>query len=131
LSELAGQRSEPNGGFWTPGPINDPTGSPAVKQATYFQLYKETADALKRVSATNNLVGGPATAGCPGWSHELVEFAASNRTSIDFVSCHVYGGGGNEAAVGGLGGVLSALPSTKKAAAGLPVVITEWSSSWM
>ena len=43
---------------------------------------------------------------------------------------HNYGGGGDESAVGAVGGVVDSLPSTRRAAAGLPVVLTEWSSSY-
>jgi hypothetical protein len=45
-------------------------------------------------------VGGPATAGCPGWTSELVAFAANTSTPLNFVSCHNYGGGGNGSTVG-------------------------------
>ena len=126
--------SEPNGGFWSPGPEGDILGrkpeNKGVQQEAYFRLYKETADALKRVSATNNLVGGPATAGCPGWTADLLAFAEANHTAVDFGSCHTCGGGGAEWDVGSLHDTLSAMPSTKQQAKGLPVVITEWSSSW-
>ena len=73
--------NEPNGGFWHPGPLGS-------QQDTYFRLYQETANALKSVSADMFKVGGPATAGCPGWTAELVAFAHANHTALDFVSCH-------------------------------------------
>jgi beta-xylosidase len=52
--------NEPNGGFWTPGPPGDETNS-AIQQRTYFELYKQTADALHRVSPGDFQVGEPAT----------------------------------------------------------------------
>ena len=73
--------NEPNGGFWHPGPLGS-------QQDTYFRLYQETANALKSVSAENFKVGGPATAGCPGWTAELVAFAHANHTALDFITCH-------------------------------------------
>jgi hypothetical protein len=76
-------------------------------------------------------VGGPATAGCPGWTSELITFAEKTSTPLDFISCHNYGGGGNGSTVGELPGTVSSLPGTKHAAGKLPLVITEWSSSWM
>lgn len=120
--------NEPNGGFWQPGPDSDPS---AGQQPAYFELYKVTADALKRTGADAFAVGGPATAGCPGWTADLVAFAEKSSTALDFVSCHSYGGGSQPASVGNLPATTGALAATKRAAAGLPVVITEWSSSWM
>ena len=122
--------NEPNGGFWTPGPPGDETNS-GIQQQTYFELYKQTADALARVSRANYQVGGPATAGCPGWTSELIEFAQNTSTSLDFISCHNYGGGGNGSTVGQLPSTISSLLRTKQQAGKLPVVVTEWSSSWM
>lgn len=51
---------------------------------------QETADALHKVSSADFQVGGPATAGCPGWTSDLIKFADSTNTPIDFVSCHNY-----------------------------------------
>lgn len=50
---------------------------------------------------------------------------------MDFASCHVYGGGSDENSVGSISSVVGPLPTTQHDAAGLPLVITEWSSSWM
>ena len=108
--------NEPNGGFWTGNP----------KQQTYFQLYKEAADAFRRVSPLFR-VGGPAMAGCPGWISDLRTFANSTNTTLSFVSCHTYGGGDQPDNVGSIHDFAGALPSTRKAAGNLPVVITEWS----
>ena len=124
--------NEPNGGFWTPPSGNGSVpATDAEKQAAYFELYKSTADALKNASGGAYLVGGPATAGCPGWAAELVAFGEANNTAVDFISCHAYGGGGKEIWSGNVEGVVGNLPAAQRGAAGRPVVLTEWSSSWM
>jgi xylan 1,4-beta-xylosidase len=58
-------------------------------QADYFKLYQETATTIKAVSADYK-VGGPATAG-NAWIPETINFCASNKTPIDFISTHDYG----------------------------------------
>lgn len=112
--------NEPNGGFWTGFP----------KQSTYFKLYKETADAFGRVSPRFQ-IGGPATAGCPGWIEDLKNFTSSTNTTMSFASCHVYGGGSDPASVGVVSAVVDSLPQAKTLAGDIPLIITEWSSSWM
>jgi xylan 1,4-beta-xylosidase len=108
--------NEPNIGFWSGNP----------KQETYFKLYKETADAFTRVSKLFK-VGGPSTAGCPGWISDLQKFVAGNNppTKLDFVTCHSYGGGNDEKNVGNIG-FIDSFAQAKKAANGLPLVVTEW-----
>ena len=124
--------NEPNGGFFTPPSGNGSApASQAQKQAAYFELYKSTADALKNASGGAYLVGGPATAGCPGWAAELVEFGKATGTDVDFISCHAYGGNADEIDSGSVKGVVGSLPTVQRAAAGRPVALTEWSSSWM
>ena len=112
--------NNPDAGFWTGWP----------KQETYFRLYKETADAFSRVSDAFK-VGGPATAGCGGWIGDLQHFVANQTppTKLDFISCHSYGGGNNNSDVGDIGFIDSFIAS-KKQAKGLPLIVTEWSSSW-
>jgi xylan 1,4-beta-xylosidase len=123
--------NEPNGGFWTPPSGNGSApATDAEKQAAYFDLYKSTADALKNASGGAYLVGGPATAGCPGWAAELVEFGEANNAAVDFISCHAYGGGRDEISSGNVEGIVGNLPAAQRGAAGRPVVLTEWSSSW-
>ena len=80
-----------------PEPNSDPKSN---QQAAYFELYKVTADALKQVDQTSFAVGGPATAGCPGWSADLVAFGLNTSTAVDFVSCHSYGGGADPGCAG-------------------------------
>jgi len=71
--------NEPNlkGGFFT------------GTQQDYFKLYKETALAIKSVSA-NYRVGGPATAG-NAWVPEMIDFCGQQKAPIDFISTHDYG----------------------------------------
>ncbi len=61
----------------------------AGDQDEYFRLYKETANAVKTVS-TNYRVGGPATAG-NAWIPEFINYCATNKVPVDFVSTHCYG----------------------------------------
>ncbi|MGI4021671.1 MAG: GH39 family glycosyl hydrolase [Janthinobacterium lividum] len=58
-------------------------------QQDYFKLYKETATAIKSISA-NYRVGGPATAG-NAWIPETISFCVQNKVPIDFISTHDYG----------------------------------------
>jgi len=71
--------NEPNlkGGFFT------------GTQQDYFKLYKETAMAIKSVSAGYR-VGGPATAG-NAWVPEMIDFCVQQKVPIDFISTHDYG----------------------------------------
>jgi xylan 1,4-beta-xylosidase len=71
--------NEPNIDFWT--------GRPA--EQTYFELYDNTARALKAVSPRLR-VGGPATAQA-AWVGDLIAHAAENHVPLDFVSTHAYG----------------------------------------
>lgn len=71
--------NEPNIGFWA--------GKPA--QSTYFELYDNTARALKGVSPRLR-VGGPATAQA-AWVGNMIAHAEHDHVPLDFVSTHVYG----------------------------------------
>jgi len=68
--------NEPNIVFW------------AGTKAQYFDLYRESAEALKRVDKDLR-VGGPATAEA-GWVGDLLEFCSTQNVPIDFVSSHIY-----------------------------------------
>ncbi len=73
--------NEPDVGFWMPK---------GDKQAAYFELYRNTAEAVKAVDAEIP-VGGPAT--CPGsnhWVSEHVDFCIENNIPVDFASTHLY-----------------------------------------
>ncbi len=71
--------NEPNLDFWG-GKPNEPT---------YYQLYDETAKALKSVSPRIR-VGGPATAQA-AWVDRFIAHTAAQNVPVDFVSTHVYG----------------------------------------
>ena len=71
--------NEPNLDFWL--------GTP--KQASYFELYDNTARALKAVNPRIR-VGGPATAQA-AWVGDMIAHADQNHVPLDFVSTHVYG----------------------------------------
>lgn len=70
--------NEPNFLFWA--------GDPA--QASYFELYDHTANAIKAVDPRFR-VGGPATAQS-AWIPEFIAHAKSAKTPIDFISSHGY-----------------------------------------
>jgi len=70
--------NEPNIDFWAGEP----------KQATYFELYDQTARALKQVSPRLR-VGGPATSAAH-WIPEFLSHVSSNHVPVDFVSTHGY-----------------------------------------
>jgi len=71
--------NEPNIGFWSGEP----------KETTYYQLYDESARAIKRVSPRLR-VGGPSTAQA-AWVDRFIKHCADANIPVDFVSTHVYG----------------------------------------
>lgn len=71
--------NEPNIDFWNGEP----------QQFTYFQLYDETAHAVKSVDRKIR-VGGPATAQA-AWVDQFIAHCLKNDVPFDFVSTHVYG----------------------------------------
>jgi xylan 1,4-beta-xylosidase len=68
--------NEPNIVFWS------------GTKAQYFELYRQSAGALKAVDKSLQ-VGGPSTAQA-GWVGDLLEFCSSQNVPIDFASTHVY-----------------------------------------
>ncbi|HEY6491077.1 MAG: glycosyl hydrolase family 39 [Terracidiphilus sp.] len=68
--------NEPNISFW------------AGTQEQYFELYRQSALAVKKVDAQLQ-VGGPSTAQL-GWIPELIQYCAEHGVPLDFVSTHVY-----------------------------------------
>lgn len=70
--------NEPNIDFWNGIP----------RDRSYFALYEHTARALKAVSARLR-VGGPATAAA-AWVTSFLQYAATHRVPVDFVSTHAY-----------------------------------------
>jgi xylan 1,4-beta-xylosidase len=71
--------NEPNIDFWVGNP----------KEDTYYQLYDESARAVKRVSPRLR-VGGPATAQA-AWADHFLAHCKERNVPVDFVSTHVYG----------------------------------------
>jgi xylan 1,4-beta-xylosidase len=73
--------NEPDVGFWRP------EGEP---QPAYFELYRNTVNAVKAVDADIQ-VGGPATCPeSPEWVKDLVDHCVRNEIPIDFASTHLY-----------------------------------------
>lgn len=68
--------NEPNIIFW------------AGTKPEYFELYRQSATALKAVNK-NLRVGGPSTAQA-AWVGDLLEYCSSQDVPIDFVSSHIY-----------------------------------------
>lgn len=130
--------NEPNyPGFW--GPRN-----PKRPREEYFELFAHTAAAVKKVNPAYR-VGGPAGAG-PAWVADQIAFCASNSVPLDFISYHAYGLGDGPSGLDQLGDRLLYLSGNLHSPAdiansqravidhsarpGLPIQITEWSSSY-
>ena len=117
--------NEPNISFW------------AGSQDEYFELYKQSALAVKRVG--NRIpVGGPSTAQLD-WIPDLIKYCVQQGVPIDFVSTHVYPDDPQKHLFGqdhlypfeqviprGLEQVKHQVESSKMP--NLPVWLTEWSS---
>lgn len=117
--------NEPNISFW------------AGSQEDYFELYKQSATAVKRVDK-RIAVGGPSTAQLD-WIPELIQYCDRQNVPIDFVSTHVYPDDPQKKLFGqdhlypfeqviprGLERVKHQVESSKMPK--LPVWLTEWSS---
>ena len=105
-------------------------------QADYFEFYRATAAAVKRVDAGLR-VGGPATAKNE-WVADFVAWCRRRRAPIDFVSTHQYpsdalGDAGDDTeaqlAAGRRGILREQVQDTCRQAAGKPVYYTEWNAS--
>lgn len=105
-------------------------------QAEYFELYRHTAEALKRVDPRLR-VGGPATAKNE-WIEALVSFCEGEGLPLDFVTTHHYPTDAfgtpeddtRAQLADGRRGVLreQALDAAREAA-GRPLYYTEWNAS--
>jgi len=117
--------NEPNISFW------------AGTQREYFELYRHSAEAIKKVDAQLQ-VGGPSTAQL-GWIPDLIQYCSSNGVPLDFVSTHVYANDPQKLIFGrdnmykleeviprGVALVKQQVASSKMP--NLPLWITEWSS---
>lgn len=117
--------NEPNqDAFWT--------GS----QADYFELYRHTARAIKRVDERLQ-VGGPATAQNQ-WIGAFIDFCDGAQLPVDFVSTHQYptdafGQPGDDTerqlAASQRGILQQRAQDVRREAGGKPVYYTEWSTS--
>jgi len=80
LAEVSGWKfevwNEPNIGFW------------AGTQAEYFEMFRQSASAIKSVSDRLQ-VGGPASAQL-GWIPDLIHYCAESGVPLDFISSHIY-----------------------------------------
>jgi xylan 1,4-beta-xylosidase len=108
----------------------------AGNQADYFNLYRYTADAIKKVDGALR-VGGPATAKSE-WIEEFVDFCERKKIPADFISTHQYptdalGNEGDDTETQlfmSQRGLLRELAQdTRRRARGRPVYYTEWNSS--
>ena len=117
--------NEPNLSFW------------AATQADYFELYRNTALALKKVDA-RLMVGGPATAQM-GWIPDFLNYCKGHQTPVDFISSHVYADDSQQNVFGQAGKypIAQVIPQALRQArehmdaAGYrdtPLVLSEWSS---
>jgi xylan 1,4-beta-xylosidase len=117
--------NEPNLNFW------------AGTQAQYFELYRQTSNALKGVDRRLQ-VGGPATAQMM-WVPEFLAYCARERVPVDFVSSHIYADDPQENIFGkpNLYPFEEVIPRALARAQAqirdssfheLPLLITEWSS---
>ena len=106
-------------------------------QADYFELYRQSAIALKGVDQQLR-VGGPSTARA-GWVAELLEFCSSQQVQIDFASTHIYTDDPQDKVFGSgihypfeevIGRALAKVQQEIKTSKTpeLPLYITEWSS---
>lgn len=119
--------NEPDIEFWA--------GQPRLE--TYYHLYDVTARQIKAVDPRLR-IGGPATA-MKDWIPSFINYCASNKVPIDFVSTHTYANEGDAAAknnplarsrvvsdnvkVVNQMVKVSALPS-------LPIIWSEYNASW-
>ncbi|MFD1613221.1 twin-arginine translocation signal domain-containing protein [Sphingomonas tabacisoli] len=106
-------------------------------QASYFELYRAAATAIKSVDPGLQ-VGGPSTSQT-AWLSEFSRFAADNNLPINFFGTHAYAGD-NQTELFGKGSALpinDVIPAALKQArakidagpfAGRPLMLSEWSS---
>lgn len=103
----------------------------------YFELYDTAARAVKKVCPEYR-VGGPATAGMV-WVTEMIEHCRAGGVPLDFITSHSYGVKGD---FDEDGTAITVMKNVDKVSnemrhygelchkAGLPLIITEWSSSY-
>ncbi len=104
----------------------------------YFALYDAAAVAVRNV-CPDYRVGGPATAGVV-WLNELYDHCMENQVPLDFFTCHSYNAKGAFdpdgtasvalAPIHHMNTILREKCMPVKQRTGLPVLLTEWSSSY-
>ena len=94
----------------------------------YYQLYEHAARAIKSVDKRLQ-VGGPTTCCCAAWITEFKEYCSSREVPIDFISTHAYTGGNEN--INSVSSVTSVLQQAKAKADPIPLVITEFGSSYI
>jgi xylan 1,4-beta-xylosidase len=119
--------NEPDIEFWAAQP----------RLESYYKLYDVTARQIKAVSPRLR-VGGPATA-MKDWIPSFINYCASNKVPIDFVSTHTYANEGDQAAKGNpqaRNHVVSDNVKTvnkmvkSSAVPNLPIIWSEYNASW-
>jgi xylan 1,4-beta-xylosidase len=111
-------------------PNTDPTGFWGGTQEEYFELYRHAALAIKKVSPRLR-VGGPVTCADAAWIDDLKAFAKREGVPLDFISTHSYTGANDEATINNASRVTSVLAKARAAAGELPLLITEFGSSYI
>ncbi|HET9711679.1 MAG TPA: glycosyl hydrolase [Pyrinomonadaceae bacterium] len=102
-------------------------------QRDYFRLYRHTAEAIKKISASFK-VGGPATAKSE-WIEDFVDYCERNDVAADFVSTHHYPNDGFAGKTevqlfkSQRGIMREVAQNTRAHARGRPVYYTEWNTS--
>jgi xylan 1,4-beta-xylosidase len=124
--------NEPNlDGFWE-----------GADQDAYFAYYGRTARVIKAIDPALR-VGGPSTAGA-AWVPEFLAYADAHRLPVDFITTHTYGVDGGfldekgendnrlspspESVIGDVRRVRAQIEASSRP--GLPLFITEWSTSY-
>jgi xylan 1,4-beta-xylosidase len=106
------------------------------RQSDYFELYRHSANAIKRADSALK-VGGPATA-ANAWIDDFIAFCSENSIPLDFISTHHYptdsfGKPGDDTYAQLACSTRSVLRDEVRAvrnqAGALPVYYTEWCTS--
>ena len=74
-------------------------------------------------------VGGPTTCCCAAWITEFKDYCSTRGVPIDFISTHAYTGGNEN--INSVSSVTSVLQQAKAKADPIPLVITEFGSSYI
>ena len=114
--------NEPNCGFYY---NTGCCGANCGNQTAYFQLYAETAQAVKAADPSL-MIGGPSTAQL-GWIPEFLAAARSGGAPVDFVSSHLYPSDASAPTRESFMDAIAASTALARAA-GVPFLLTEFNS---